>query len=177
MADGGYGDGFEMDLLVGTSELGSQVGESVGSDWEQNLGVRVNLIKDAYSTRLSGLVDRSTHTPFTGCGDENKSNYPYDWAHGFVMSSISAGGYGVGVEVPFASETYLVMSASPDKAAREALSAGFYEQNRKWALCVGIMERPIWSMFNPDRVVEWDQRPTANDNVGAINNPRSIKLK
>lgn len=177
MADGGYRDGFEMDLLVGTSELGSQIGESVGSYWEQNLGVKVNLIKDAYSTRLSGLVDRSTNTPFTGCGKENRSNYPYDWAHGFVMSSVSAGGYGVGMEVPFASETYLAMSASLDKAAREAISAAFYEQNRKWALCVGIMERPIWSMFNPDRIVEWDQRPTANENVGAINNPRSIKLK
>ncbi|MCI0440151.1 MAG: ABC transporter substrate-binding protein, partial [Chloroflexi bacterium] len=95
-----FAGGFEMDLWVGTGELEGQMGETVGASWQQNLNVKVNLIKTVYSTYRPGLVSRTTSTPFMSCGDENKSNFPYDWAHGFVMSSISSGGYGVGMEVP-----------------------------------------------------------------------------
>ncbi|MCI0440301.1 MAG: hypothetical protein L0177_14395, partial [Chloroflexi bacterium] len=111
------------------------------------------------------------------CGDENKSNFPYDWAHGFVMSSISSGGYGVGMEVPFASEAYLSMAAEPDKAKREALSGAFYQANRDEALCVGWYERPLWPVFNPNIIASWDHRPTANGNLFTITNVRSVKLK
>jgi hypothetical protein len=177
--DAGYSSGFEMDLWVGTSELYSEVGESVGAAWQQNLGVKVNLIKTAYSTYRPGLVARTTNTPFMGCGDENKSNFPYDWAHGFVMSSISAGGYGVGMEVPFASEAYLSMAGEPDKAKREELSAAFFQGNRDEAVCVGVFERPLWPVFDPDALEggDWDMRPQANGNLGTINNIRSINLK
>ncbi|MCH7800248.1 MAG: hypothetical protein IIC24_01770, partial [Chloroflexi bacterium] len=179
IVDAGYSSGFEMDLWVGTGELGSEIGESVGAGWQQNLGVKVNLIKTAYSVYRPGLVSRSTNTPFYGCGDENKSNFPYDWAHGFVMSSISAGGYGVGMEIPWASETYTKMAGEPDKANREALSSAFYANNAEWALCIGIFERPIWPIFAPDTMVggDWDMRPMANGNLFTINNIRSVKLK
>ena len=65
MADAGQGGGFEMDLWVGTGELGAEIGESVGAAWQENLGVKVNLIKTAYSTYRPGLVARTNKTP--GC--------------------------------------------------------------------------------------------------------------
>ena len=177
MADAGYGSGFEMDLWVGTGELGAEIGESVGADWEEHLGVKVNLIKTAYSTYRPGLVSRTNKTPGVNiCGDENKSNFPYDWAHGFVVSSFSAGGYGVGQEIPYATETYSTMAGEPDKAVREELAASFYTNNRKWANCVGLFEEPLWPVFDPNAVAEWDMRPMANGNLGTINNIRTIKL-
>ena len=107
----------------------------------------------------------------------NHSNFPFDWAHGSVMSSISAGGYGVGMEVPWAAETYLQMAGEPDKAQRESLAANFFSLNREWAMCVGLFEYPIWPVFNPDKIEAWDQRPTALTNLGGINNIRTIKLR
>ncbi len=172
-----FPNGFEMDLWVGTGELQGQMGEVMGATWQQDLNVKVNLIKTVYSTYRPGLVARTTSTPFIGCADENKSNFPYDWAHGFVMSSISAGGYGVGMEVPFASEAYLSMAAEPDKAKREALSAAFYQGNRDEALCVGIFERPLWPVYNPNLIDQWNQLPNANGNLYGINNIRSVQLK
>jgi hypothetical protein len=72
-------------------------GEAIAATWLAELNVRANLIKARYATYRPGLVARTTSTPaFSTCGDENKSNSPYDWAHGFVVSSMSAGGYGVG---------------------------------------------------------------------------------
>ncbi len=177
LAQSNFPNGFEMDLWVGNGELAGQWGETLGASWQQNLDVKVNLIKTVYSTYRPGLVARTTSTPFTGCGDENKSNFPYDWAHGFVVSSISSGGYGVGQELPYASETYLAMAGEPDKAKREALSERFYSENRKWANCVAFFERPIWPVYNPNLIAAWDHRPTANGNLFTINNVRSIKLK
>lgn len=176
--DAGWSDGFEMDLWVGTDELISEVGESVGAAWQQNLNVEVNLIKTAYSTYRPGLVSRTNKTPgVTICGDENHSNFPYDWAHGFVVSSISAGGYGVGQEIPYATETYLAMAGEPDLAKRQELAENFYNQNRFWANCVGIFEEPFWPMFNPALIEGWDMRPNANGDLYGMNNIRTIKLK
>lgn len=177
IAEAGYTDGFEMDLWIGTSELNSDVGEAVGAAWDQNLGVKVNFVKTEYGTFRPGLVARTNKTPFTGCGDENHSNFPFDWAHGFVMSSISAGGYGVGMEIPWAAQTYLQMAGEPDKAAREALATDFYSNNRREALCVGVFEYPIWPAYDPEDIEVWDQRPTALGNMGGINNIRTVKLK
>ncbi len=177
LSEAGYADGFEMDMWIGTGELNSHVGEAVGAAWQQNLGVKVDMIKTEYGTFRPGLVARTNKTPFTGCGDENHSNFPYDWAHGFVMSSISAGGYGVGMEIPWAAQTYLNMAGEPDKATREDLAEAFYTNNRHWALCVGVFEFPVWPAYSPDAIAQWDQRPTALGNLGGINGARSIKLK
>ncbi len=177
LSEADYPNGFEMDVWVGTGQLTIETGQAVGAKWQEALGIKVNFIQTAYSTYRPGLVARSTSTPFYGCGDENHSNFPYDWAHGFVMSSVSAGGYGVGMEVPFATETYFAMAGEPDKAKREALSEKFYSENRRWALCVGVFEYPIWPMYNVNKIAAWDQRPDANGNLNGINNVRSIKLK
>ena len=177
ISDAGYPDGFEMDMWIGTSELNSDVGEAVGSAWQENLGVKVNFVKTEYGTFRPGLVARTNRTPFTGCGDENHSNFPFDWAHGFVMSSISAGGYGVALEIPWAARIYLAMAGEPDQAAREDLAREFFTNNRREALCVGVFEFPIWPAYDPGDIETWDQRPTALGNMGGINNIRTIKLK
>ena len=177
MTDAGQSGGFEMDIWVGTGELGAEIGESLGATWDEQLGVKTNLIKTGYSNYRTGLVARSTNTPGVFiCGDENHSNYPYDWAHGFVVSSASAGGYGVGQEVPYATAAYFAMAGEVDKAKREELAATFYTENREWVNCVGIVEEPLWPMFDPDEIVAWDQRPNANGNLYGINNVRSIRL-
>ena len=176
--EAGHGGGFEMDLWVGTSELGSEIGESIGAAWQQHLNVKVNLIKTAYSTYRPGLVSRTNTTPGVNiCGDENKSNFPYDWAHGFVVSSISAGGYGVGQEIPYATATYLAMAGEPDVAKREELAAHFYEQNRFFANCIGIFEEPLWPMFNENLVGVWDMRPMANGNIGTVGGRKRTMLE
>jgi ABC-type transport system substrate-binding protein len=177
LADAGYPDGFEMDFHLMDQAVYHATGEAISATWLEELNVRTNLIKAAYSTYRPGLVARTTSTPaFSICGDENKANLPYDWAHGFVVSSMSAGGYGVGQELPYAGKSYLGMVGEPDKAKREELAAEFFDNNRKFANCVGIFESPVWVMYDSDEVIEWDIRPNANGNQNAMNNYRSIKL-
>ncbi len=178
LTEAGYDGGFSMSLWVGADETGAEIGEAIKETWAEELGVVVKLISSPYSTYRPGLVSRTISIPgISICGDENKSNFPYDWAHGFAVSSFSAGGYGVGQEVPYAAEAYAAMAGEPDKASREELAARFYSENRKWANCVGLFEEPVWPAYNPDLIAEWDMRPTANQNLGTINNVRTIKLR
>ncbi|MDA0770229.1 MAG: ABC transporter substrate-binding protein [Chloroflexi bacterium] len=177
MAEAGYADGFEMDFHLRDQAVWHETGEALAATWLSELKVKSNLIKAAYSTYRPGLVARTTNTPaFAVCGDENKANFPFDWAHGFVVSSMSAGGYGVGQEIPYASKSYLGMAGEPDKAKREALASEFYTNNKKFANCIGIFERPVWVLYDPDKVIAWDMRPMANGNLSAMNNFRTIKL-
>ena len=178
LAETEHANGFDMDLWVGSGELGVKIGEAVGADWRQHLGVNVNLDRTPYSAYRRALVDRTNKTVGTDiCGDENKSNFPYDWAHGFVVSSLSAGGYGVGQEIPYATEVYSQMAGEPDKATRAGLASQFFSENRRWANCVGLFEEPIWPVYNPNAIEAWDMRPMANGNLGTINNVRSVKLR
>ena len=57
------------------------------------------------------------------------------------------------------------------------MSENFFDMNRKWANCVGIFEEPLWPLFNPNQIIAWDQRPTANGNLAGITEVNSIKLK
>ncbi len=69
------------------------------------------------------------------------------------------------------------MVGETNKARREQLAKNFYTENRRWANCVGIFEEPIWSVFNPNSIAVWDQRPNANGNLGGINNIRSVQFR
>ena len=68
------------------------------------------------------------------------------------------------------------MGRSFPTAKREVLAAEFYTNNRKFANCVGIFERPDWVIYDADEVVEWDMRPNMNGNQAAMNNYRSIRV-
>ena len=57
------------------------------------------------------------------------------------------------------------------------MAARFYTNNRKWANCVGLFEEPLWPVYDPYAITEWDMRPMANGNLGTINNIRTIKLR
>ena len=177
LAELGYPDGFEIDMWIGTDELNAAVGQAVGAGWQENLNVRVNLVTTEFGSFRPSLTSRTNKIPFVGCGDENHSNFPFDWAHGFAMSSISAGGYGVGMEIPWAAQSYLEMAGEPDKSKREEIARSFFSANREWAMCVGLFEYPNWPVFNPDVIEDWDQRPTALTNLGGINNIRTIGLR
>ena len=78
--------------------------------------------------------------------------------------------------------THLAVSAAIKKLVHICYSANKnnlrrYANNKYFANCVGIVERPVWVMYDADEIVEWDMRPMANGNQSAMNNYRSIKLR
>ena len=93
------------------------------------------------------------------------------------MSSWSDGGYGVGMEVPFAAENYAKVAKSTDKDERIGLNNAFADEAYRQALCVGIVLEPVTVMYSPDVVASWEPLPNANGNLNGINNIESLVLK
>ena len=178
LKEAGYRGGFSLDVWTGPSGTSSEVGESLGRVWKENLGISVNLIDTNYEVYRPGLIARTNKLPgINTCREENHSNFPYDWAHGFDMSSFSNGRYGAGQEIPYATKAFKLMSGELDIEVRKRLAAEFFTNNRVWANCVGIFEEQLWPFYDPENVVDWDQRPTAIENLAGINNIRTVKLK
>ena len=178
LKEAGYRGGFSLDIWTGPSGIGSEVGESLGRVWQENLGISVNLVDTNYEVYRPGLIARTSKLPgINTCREENHSNFPYDWAHGFDMSSFSTRRYGAGQEIPYATKTFKRMSGELDIDVRKRLAAEFFTNNRVWANCFGIFEEQLWPFYDPENVVDWDQRPTAIQNLGGINNIRTVELK
>ena len=178
LKEAGYRGGFSLDLWTGPSGIGSELGESLARTWQENLGISVNLVDTNYEVYRSGLIARTSKLPgINTCREENHSNFPYDWAHGFDVSSFSTRRYGAGQEIPYATKTFQLMSGELDIGVRKQLASEFFTNNRVWANCFGIVEEQLWPFFDPENVVDWDQRPTAIQNLAGINNIRTVELK
>ena len=175
---GGFPDGFDMsNVWTGPPGLTQELMTAIGGIWAEELGVNVTLNNAVYSTYRPGLVARTTSEPFLGCGDDANTSMPYDWARGFVMSSWSDGGYGVGMEIPFAAKNYAEVALMTDKAERSAANEAFSEKGIETALCIGLVHEPVGTVQNPDLVAAYEKLPQANGNLQQFVNLESLVLK
>ena len=178
ITDGGYPDGFEMsNVWTGPPGLTQELMTAIGGIWAVELGVDVTLNNSVYSTYRPGLVARTTSEPFLGCGDDANTSMPYDWARGFVMSSWSDGGYGVGMEIPFAADNYATVALETDKSKRSGMNEAFAVKGIDAALCIGIVHEPIGTIQNPDLIAEYEKLPNANGNLQQFVNLETLVLK
>ena len=178
ITEGGFPDGFDMkNVWTGPPGLTAELLTAIGGLWAAELGVNVTLNNSVYSTYRPGLVARTTSEPFVGCGDDANTSMPYDWARGFVMSSWSDGGYGVGMEIPFAAENYAKVALMTDKAERSAANEAFAELGITNALCIGMVHEPVGTIQNPDLIAEYEKLPQANGNLQQFVNLESLVLK
>ena len=175
---GGFPDGFPMsNVWTGPPGLTQELMTAIGGIWAAELGVEVTLNNSVYSTYRPGLVARTTSEPFVGCGDDANTSMPYDWARGFVMSSWSDGGYGVGMEIPFAAKNYAEVALMTDKELRNAANESFSEKGIENALCIGLVHEPVGTLQNPDLVAAYEKLPQANGNLQQFVNLESLQLK
>ena len=178
ITEGGFPDGFAMsNVWTGPPGLTQELMTAIGGIWAAELGVNVTLNNSVYSTYRPGLVARTTSEPFVGCGDDANTSMPYDWARGFVMSSWSDGGYGVGMEIPFAAKNYAEVALMTDKDERNAANEAFAEKGIEDALCIAIVHEPVGTLQNPDLVAAYEKLPQANGNLQQFVNLESLELK
>ena len=166
-----------MDFWVGPTGLGVELMDAISGLWLAELKIKTKLQKNTYETFRPGLVQRNITTSFIGCGDGNSGNNPIDAARGFTMSSWSDGGYGVGMELPFAAENYQKTALEPDLVKRTQLNLAFIEKSISWGFCIGIVSQPGYGLYNPNLIAEWRPLPVSNGGMNNMNNFESIVLK
>ncbi len=177
LKEAGYEKGFEMDFWVGPVGLPVELMDAISGLWLAELNIKTKLQKNTYETFRPGLVQRNITTAFIGCGDGNSGNNPIDAARGFTMSSWSDGGYGVGMEIPFAAENYQKTALEPDLLKRTQSNLAFIEKSIFWGLCIGVVSQPGYGLYNPNVIADWRPLPVSNGGMNNMNNFESIVLK
>ncbi|MFN3975373.1 MAG: hypothetical protein ACK4K2_08925, partial [Dehalococcoidia bacterium] len=89
-------------------------------------------------------------------------------------SSISSGGFGVGMEIPKMSELYLKTAAETDPVKQKQYVDEFHDYSYHWMLMPGSIEYPQIMVYNPKRIASWDLLPNTNGNLGGLNNLESV---
>jgi len=171
---GGWPAGVNMEMHCWTPAVWSELCEAIANVWLTELGVKTDIEKVAYTVYRPGLVRRTTSKPIIFPGDDGHSGFPYRWAKGFTNSSISSGGFGVGMEIPKMSELYLKTAVELDPVKQKQYVDEFHDYSHYWMLQPGTVEFPYILVYNPRRIASWDLLPTTNSNLGGLNNLESI---
>jgi len=178
LIDAGYPDGFDLEVWVdSTNTLGAEIMEALAGLWQAEMGINVSLERTAYVIHRPSLVDRSSTTPYMSCGDGASLNNPMGSARGFTMSSWSDGGYGVGMEIPFAADNYVITAQDPDAQVRIDANVDFIEQSIDAELCTGIMTSPGYVLINPAIIAAWQFHAISNGAMNSMHNFEYIVLK
>ncbi|GBD10778.1 Heme-binding protein A [bacterium HR23] len=171
---GGWPAGVNMEMHCWTPAVWGELCEAIASVWLTDLGIKTDIEKVAYTVYRPGLVQRTTSKPIIFPGDDGKSGFPYRWAKGFTNCSISAGGFGVGMEIPKMCELYLKTAAEIDPIKQKQYVDEFHDYSYHWMLMPGTIEYPQIMIYNPKRIASWDLLPNTNANLGGLSNLESV---
>jgi hypothetical protein len=119
-------------------------------------------------------VARATTLPWITSGDDGKTTWPWDWPKGQDHTSLTRGGYGIGVELPFMATTWLEVAAEPDKAKRIELNNALADHLFDEAIDFGVVNVPSFVTYNTNSIASWDMDPSLFASWGQ---PEHIKLK
>jgi ABC-type transport system substrate-binding protein len=176
--EAGQSGGFDMTIWVDTANtLGAEIMEALAGLWQAELGINMSLERTAYVIFRPSLVQRTNTTPYLSPGDGSTLVNPLSAARGFTMSSWSDGGYGVGMEIPFAADNYVLTAQNPDAQARIDANLDFIQESIDWELCTGIVSTPSYVLINPDIIAAWQFHPISNGAMNSMHNFEYIVLK
>ena len=178
MIDAGYPDGFDMTVWVdSTATLNAEIMEALAGLWQAELGINMSLERTAYVIFRPSLVQRSNTMPYLAPGDGASLNNPMGSARGFTMSSWSDGGYGVGMEIPFAAANYEITAQDPDEQVRIDANVDFIQNSIDWELCTGLLTSPGYVLINPEIIAAWQFHAISNGAMNSMHNFEYIVLK
>ena len=149
---------FEMPIYAFTSVRDWAEIADTAAGFINQLGIETNIIRVAYSIVRPSLVARSTTTPATQwCRSDLWK--PYDWVTGEEETSLTRGGFGCHMEIPFILDTVQKVAAETDPAVRTQYNLALADYFRHEHLKIGIIALPFVSVYNPKSIADWPMRP------------------
>lgn len=176
--DAGYkknanGIRFSMPILGQTdNQLFYDVSEILAGEWRK-IGVDVQVLHYAYAVFRPTAVQRSNTTPIVMTCRENNGGAPWDWPRLSEYTSLTRGGFGCSMEVPFFLETYRKIAKEPDTVKRLTLNNALAQYMWEQALEIGVVTVPDAIAYNTKAIKSWDMRPGI---FLVVNSPENIVL-
>ena len=149
---------FEMPIYAFTSVRDWAEIADTAAGFINEVGIETNIIRVAYSIVRPSLVARSTTTPATQwCRSDLWK--PYDWVTGEEETSLTRGGFGCHMEIPFILDTVQKVAAETDPVKRTQYNIALADYFREQHLKIGIIALPFVSAYNPNAIASWPMRP------------------
>jgi len=135
----------------------------------QNLNQEINLAVSGMFQKLwpkmdlsvveSAIMPSLATMPYCGDGDEGATTIPFDWPHGITETSLTRGGVGSGIEIPFIAEMFLRVMRETDIDKRIQMNEELIDYLMHWQLITGTVQIPYLFVYNPKAIKEWPGYP------------------
>jgi len=137
--------------------FGEEILHAVAGFWE-NIGIETeSQIVDYGGVFRPTVVDRSNSVVYIqGCRHHN--GLPFDWPRGAQNTTLTRGGFGCGIEMPWIAEAFLETNKRDDPAERIALNTEVAEKMFFWMPQSGIAVVPNGMIVNPRSIANWQMR-------------------
>ena len=170
LAQAGYPNGFEMPLYAPHPGGYQELADAIAGYWEE-IGVQTSVQKFAYSVYRPGIVARATTMPWVTECDDGKSTWPWEWPKSADHTSLTRGGFGCGLEIKKAADTWIAVATEPDPAKQIELNNALADYLYEHAVSFGVVGVPNPITYNPKKIAEWPMDPALFTNW---NNPEDI---
>ena len=139
------------------AEADNETLQAIGGFWE-NIGIETETqIVDYGGVFRPTVVDRSNSLVYIqGCRHHN--GLPFDWPRGPQNTSLTRGGFGCGIEMPWIAEAFLEANMHDDVAERIAINTEVADQMFFWMPQSGIAVIPNGMVYNPRAIGAWEMR-------------------
>ena len=143
--------------FVTMAGFGEEILQAVGGFWE-NIGIETeSQIVDYGGVFRPTVVDRSNSLVYIqGCRHHN--GLPFDWPRGPQNTSLTRGGFGCGIEMPWIATAFLEANTKDDPAERIKINTKVAEQMHHWMPQSGIAVVPNGMIVNPKSISAWQMR-------------------
>lgn len=156
----GYPNGFDINIYARTdSPIHGETANAVAGFWRE-IGINVTVDSYPYQVWRPTLVNRTAKNPWISPCESGRLPRPWDWPVGTDMTTISRGGFGCGMEIPFLAQKFLEGSKEADPAKRGAINNEVADYLHNWMLLPGVMTVPSFFMYNPRSIASWEPRPS-----------------
>ena len=176
LAQAGYANGFKLGWWVGPSGDGVTMGEAIGGIWLTDLKIEVEFDRTVYGTAFRPSIINRSVNKIWWCGTDG-INFPPTWPKGFLLSTMSDGGFMCGSENAKNGQTFLAMAGSDDQAKLKQLATEFFDEMRRTMVQIGVVDVPQYPVYNANRISEWKMLPEGKGVVGGLNALFAAKVK
>ena len=150
---GSNGIRFEHQFIT-FAGFGEEILQAIAGYWE-NIGIKTeSQIVDYGGVFRPTVVDRSNSLVYIqGCRHHN--GLPFDWPRGPQNTSLTRGGFGCGIEMPFIAEGFVEANTHDDAAERIRVNTEVASQMHFWMPQSGIAVVPNGMIINPKAIQSW----------------------
>ena len=147
-----------------------ELADMIAGYWEE-VGIPTSVQKFRYSVYRPGIVARATTMPWVTQCNDGKSTWPWNWPKSKDHTSLTRGGFGCGIEIPKAADTWIAVAAEPDPAKQIEMNNELAQYLFDHAVSFGVVSTPAPITYNPIKIAEWPMEPAL---YATWNNPESI---